>query len=157
MKQIKIILLATIALIAINSCEDNSAKVDDNSNILKPSDWAKTTTSCGEMPYGRIGDSLRIVWVLPNPEGPDDRNEYYALRYFGTRGLTANVVVNDQKRFEDDTTISLQGSCDLIIRHVDRSASFNNSGDTLYLYFNDSFSQTFSWGQVSEGDTVFAK
>lgn len=134
---LKYLLLFGIATI-ITSCSDSTST---------------TTSSCGTMPPGLASDSVRIISLVPNPVGNDDKAEQWTVKCFGASADMSQYKVKDSDNINWDLKGAL-GQCDTAVFVSDKNAQLLNSGETVYLMKANQVIQTITYGEVADGQIV---
>lgn len=107
-----------------------------------------------EMPEGLEDTYVRIIKLIPNPEGTDDQNEKFILRNYNKTEVEASrftIVDVDGIEWKLGDYLNIIGGCQTIEVTSNKSDQLLNSGEIIYLY-KDSFKiQTISYSNASQG------
>lgn len=150
-------LITFLALILVISCSDDKATTEPEPDI-------DTTAYChdiDDMPSGLEGTYVRIIAVLPNPDGDDDYNEKFRVRSFIEQEiyLDGYYIKDDEGVRWDISELEKELIFNLECRYYnyksDKVAQLLNSGDTIYLYSpDDVLIQTVNYGVTKDGEWV---
>lgn len=123
-------ILTIITALILLSCSDDATTNPSNNQL------------CGKMPVGSkmmettgIYDSLRIVAIMPNPEGEDDYNEYFIIKNFGSNPVNIiGYIIKDDENITWDLPNTILNKCDSIKIVSNKTAQLLNSKDKIYFY-----------------------
>lgn len=125
--------------------------------ILSCADDATTppTNPCGTMPSGATNDSVRIVALVPNPAGDDDRSENWTVKCFGASADLANYKITDADNVEWAMSGTLT-KCDSTTFVSDKTAQMRNTGESIRLkrVSDGATIQVITYGEVTDGQII---
>ncbi len=151
-----LLILSTVILLSCSNDDKSTTEPTVQGNLY--------CSDVDIMPDGLEDTYVRIVGVLPNPDGDDDYNEQFRVKSFL---LDSNVDIGSYYILDDEDVRwdldELESSidyietdnCRTITYTSDKVAQLLNSGDVIYLYNKDEvLIQTVSFGAVGSGEWV---
>lgn len=115
---------------------------------------------CGERPIGSGVTWIRIIQVLPNPEGPYDDGENFVLKNFGTKKISMagwRILNRYNVEWKMDP-VGYLGQCEQKTLITRNDNSLDNDLDTIRLYDSkDSLIQMVAWMHATEGEIIYPK
>ncbi len=113
--------------------------------------------NCGKMPDGNRNSFVRIVSVIPNPNGKDDLKESFTIKNFGSSPISLKgwkILHSGKSQWNLDSAGELL-PCHVITIYNLKTQSLNNSHDYLKLIDSDNIQiQSIEWNEVPEGKEI---
>lgn len=117
------------------------------------------------MPDGLEGTYVRIVALLPNPQGEDDYNEKFEIKSFilSETDFFSYYILDDENIKWELAKLNSESkpsptfeNCGSVVYTSDKTAQLLNSGDKVYLYDKDNrLIQTISYEQSKDGEWIY--
>lgn len=150
-------LLLSLFILQLISCSDDKTTTEPTKNNF--------CIELSTMPDGLEGTYVRIVALLPNPQGEDDFNEKFELKSFinTETDFSSYYILDDENVKWELSKLNSEAkpsptfeNCGTVVFTSDKVAQLLNSGDKVYLYDKDNrLIQTVSYGQSKDGEWIY--
>ena len=150
-------LLTSLIFLILLSCSDDKA-----TNEPVP-EYEYYCDDINDIPDGLYNTYVRIVAVLPNPDGDDDYAEKFRIKSYDTqiKFIDDFYIKDDEgvrwdldKLIKDSIVNPNDKECITYEYTSDKVAQLLNTGDKIYLYKDELLYQTVTYGQTKSGEWV---
>lgn len=113
--------------------------------------------NCGKMPQGNRNSFIRLISILPNPNGPDDFKESFTIKNFGDTPINLKgwkIIHNGSSLWHLETIGELMPCRQVTVFNL-RAESLGNNNDFIKLIDDENIQvQSIEWSNVPEGKEI---